>query len=229
MYSKRREKIGNILKLFDTRKEIYQKEINELIGDSPRNAIRQIQHLEKDGLIKARVERKLGKKGPGKNIWSLTFKGVWVELTTSEGNSEIEAIISTYSDLLLTFKKWPLFKELGIADHFINLIRTGLWRVEARSYLLNKYGFDGKISFKNEKEWQDSTDSLILMPMARCLSIKPYSYDVEAFLRICRQDEELRKFIDQQLKKELFEEEKLYRELQEAKESWDIAIGGDKH
>ncbi len=117
MYSVRQEKLLELLKLFAQNKELYQNEIKDKLKTSYRTVIRLLQHLEKEKFVElARIESS-GKQGRGNFVWKITFKGLWLYLCdTKLDNQQLEQIISRFPNMLLFFRKWPLFVEAGVKE-----------------------------------------------------------------------------------------------------------------
>lgn len=223
MYAKRLEKLYSVFSLFETRTEVYQKDIVKLIGISQPSVVRELQQLEKDKRIKARHEDSKG-KGPGCDVWSLTFQGLFFMLKHVNNLADVEAIANTYPDKLLIFKKWHLFKQaeidLGILEVLKMVVRnfdTGYLNPDLK-YL--KPLKDQKvqvleIDWNNEKEIAEAIDRAILLKM-----ISLHIAESQILMSICKHDPELNLFLDKCLKIEIAEKESEFKTLGAIKEEW---------
>lgn len=173
--------------------------------------------LEDDGYIKFRTEPS-EKGGKERKIYSLTYKGLWLALNRNIGRNQedMETIINTHFDKLLTFKKWPLFKQAGIDKIILLFLEKGLWTLEKQIYLTSRILPEYPIiSFESEEAWRESVDTVILYPL-----IADPSY-VESFMAVCKSDKELSAFVEGFLTKQLDVLQEEVCRLKEVKAIWD--------
>ncbi|MBS7616423.1 hypothetical protein KEJ45_04420 [Candidatus Bathyarchaeota archaeon] len=155
-YSKRQEKLYTILKELAFNEKLYQKEIVKKIDESYRHLIRQLQFLQKKGLIKLAGTEPSSKRGKDKNIWELTFLGLLTVLQQPLTEKEIDVIASKMKDKWLIFQEWEsLTKDSKIKEIIIHKIRTfsvshqGLANIKKDKHLS---WFDNKPEFKKFAE-----------------------------------------------------------------------------
>ena len=132
--------------------------------------------------------------------------GLWALLEKSE---ERETIINTYPDRLLTFKKWSLFKQAKLTEDILIFLQSHLSTASLNLFFAKKKRYE--TAWANEKEWAESMDKAILMSML----------GNNDFEKVCKQDKDLKNFIEQHLALELAEKEAEFKELQSIKAAWD--------
>ena len=133
-------------------KEIEQYRLPKETKISYRTILRTLKPLEDFGFIRLVRTEPSQKGGKEKKIYAATIKGIWAYLGTENGNLEkpegkkkLEHIINLFPDLLLFFKKWPLFVKAGIHEEMLNYFVTALrssWHYyyeELRYTRLQKY------------------------------------------------------------------------------------------
>ena len=133
MYEKRSRRIFQVLKILALNRELYQGQIPELTKTSPRNLIRQLQLLERNGLIQIARKEESSKKGKEKNVWKLTFSGIMVALAETmqkplnESNKDIDCIAQAQEDKWLIFQEWSyLAEDPEIKDVLLNSLSVFL-------------------------------------------------------------------------------------------------------
>jgi DNA-binding transcriptional ArsR family regulator len=128
LYSKRSEKIWQILKLLSLNGELYQCEMDKKTGGSYRNLIRQLKLLERAGLIRIARKEPSSKRGKEKHVWELTFSGLMSIFASDSvlmlaGDGELDQIADSYKDKWLIFQEWKnLCKDREIRSIVINSI-----------------------------------------------------------------------------------------------------------
>ena len=108
-YSSRMEMLWKILEKLALNKEVYQKKLGNLVGCSYRTAMRQLQLLNKLGLIRLARTEESSKRGKDCNIWEITFDGLLQVLQHKE--ELIDQIAQVHSNKWLVFHEWEAFSK----------------------------------------------------------------------------------------------------------------------
>ena len=105
--------------------ELYQNRMNKITGSSYRNILRQLQLLEKAGLIRIARKEPSSKRGKEKNVWKLTFSGLMsVFACDSMGMFAIDKEIDEIAEALVSEKITSLDAMLKFCD-LCMFLRTG--------------------------------------------------------------------------------------------------------
>jgi hypothetical protein len=125
----------------------------------------------------------------------------------------LETAIANFPDMFLTFKKWPLFVQAGLKDQMLSLVKSSI-EVNFEDFrVVYRKEFPFKSVFNHMEKVRELIDSGILyvntlLPKNKLLA------------RVCKQDSELRRFVEAQLDGEIQEAEKTRLRLQDWREWW---------
>jgi hypothetical protein len=221
MYSVTKKERTGLLNKIAYKKEIPQSDLEEKgkKGKSYRNILRQLQFLEKGDFIKVRIEpRERGKKGPGKNIWSITFKGLIHALLNNNTFEDFETILRAHPDMLLIARKLDLFETSNVKDDVLDILKNILDYDRLETAQLHMQGLPKKI-YPSDEAWQNKFDTAILhiLLIEGFGNIPPATY--KTLLISCMKDKELKAFILKMVKTEI----KRYDATVSFKEAWDKA------
>ena len=106
------------------------------------------------------------KGGKEKKVYAITLKGLWMylselDLTTSETKERLITIMHRFPDMLLIFKKWPLFKKASVDQimlkSFVYALATS-WR----SYE-DIYPFGSHLRTLFESNLSSTLDTMIIV------------------------------------------------------------------
>jgi DNA-binding PadR family transcriptional regulator len=192
-----------ILAVLAASKEMEQYQLPKETGLSYRTILRTLKPLESKDRLQIRLLRTepSEKGGKEKKIYAITLAGLLRVLKESvmrnvvpEDIDHFRRIINAHPELLLSFAKWPLFQQAGLEEKFLTYVLHGVldFYLKSASYLLS-----GVPNLKHETA-RTYIDQLVLL--------RPFMYERERgrplnakFLQVCKQDNQLREFIDQQL------------------------------
>ena len=115
-----------ILKVLAHNKEFEQFKMDKATKISYRTILRKLEPMKnKFQVIRFVKFQPSLKGGKDKKIWAITLKGLWIylsqvkNLSSPEGKKELEQIIKRFPDMLLFFRKWPLFVKAGIQNEML--------------------------------------------------------------------------------------------------------------
>ena len=139
---------SRILKILAHNKEFEQYKLDKTLEISYRTILRKLETMEKNfGIIKLVRTEPSTKGGKDKKIYSITLKGLWLhlseikQLNSPKGKEEIIKIINLFPEMLLFFKKWPLFIKSGLQDemlgYFIEALKSSWLDYQNRIGLLH--------------------------------------------------------------------------------------------
>lgn len=111
VYSPRYIKIHTLLLTIAENGQVYQSRLASATGTSYRNLIRQLQHLEKAGLIKIVRKEPSSKRGKERNVWELTFRGILTCFTLDLPLELVNVIAQKNREKWLLFQVWEQFDQ----------------------------------------------------------------------------------------------------------------------
>ena len=188
-----------IIQALAIRKEIGQHEMPKETGLSYRTILRNLRPLEKRNEIKL-ILTTLSEKGEKeKKIYAITFKGLVHALSNCFSRNRrfresLEDIIKAHPDKLLTFKKWNLFEKANLKDFMLENLEKALRSETVETAIFSAVGLNR--TFKNDKEWQDTVDRAILTIPILSGTYRQHGIN---YIKVCKQDKELKDFITQRL------------------------------
>jgi len=143
--------------------------------------------------------------------YSFTFGGVisyFMVVIEPEEWKNIDKIAESYPNMLLTFKKWHLFKEAGLRNQILPHLRRAFESIQL--FLMVT------VLARTPAALGDKKLRLMLDGMVLFIPLLVEGEEREALMRLYKKDGELRKFID----RSFGVYEKNYERLQNAKTSW---------
>jgi DNA-binding PadR family transcriptional regulator len=208
-----------ILAVLAASKEMEQYKLPKETKLSYRTVLRTLKPLEDKNkwqieLVRTEPSKKGGKE---KKIYAITLAGL-LRVLRNAPVDDIEyyrKVISTHPRLLLTFEKWPVFKNAGLEEQALVYLVQGIqdFYAAATLYLIRGVPY---LKGLTKTKWKEYIDQLILL--------RPFMYERDRgrpldmkFLQVCRKDAKLREFIDQQLAMQ----EKQYKRLSHDKAEWE--------
>gem|GEM_PF-5631763 len=190
-------------------------EIKNDLHKSYGNVYTAIQTLLKQDLVQVKEKRPSAKNpDPQVEYYTLTLRGLFAYFAhTPNSWRQLEAVIANFPDMLLTFKKWPLFVRAGLKDQMLSLVKSSIEVNFADFRIVYRKEFPFKSVFNPMEKVRELIDSGILyvntlLPKNKLLA------------RVCKQDSELRRFVEAQLDGEIQEAEKTRLRLQVWREWW---------
>jgi DNA-binding PadR family transcriptional regulator len=188
-----------IIQALAVRKEIGQHEMPKETGLSYRTILRNLRPLEKRNEIKLIRTIPSEKGGKEKKIYVITFKGLVHALSNCFSRdrrfrASLEDIIKAHPDKLLTFKKWTLFEKADLKDFMLENLEKALRSETVETAIFSAVGLNR--IFKNDKEWQDTVDRAILTIPILSGTYRQHGIN---YIKVCKQDKELKDFITQRL------------------------------
>ena len=119
-----------IIEVLAEHKEFEQYKMKNATGFSYRTILRALKPLEELKLIRHRTEPS-EKGGKDKKIYAITFKGLYrhiskIQLDTPEGKEKLGQIACRFPEMLLFFKKWPLFVKARVQDKMLDYFNIAL-------------------------------------------------------------------------------------------------------
>jgi len=206
-----------ILALFAENKEYAQYDMNKAVNKDYHTVLRHLRRMEKAALIKLSRTEASTKGGKEKNIWKLTTKGLQALLFRNRDNSDaLEKLIQLYPDMLLAFKKWPLFVEAGLKEKMLVVLREALYATYLFAVQAVSIGLQVKFA-GDETIRQTLNSSILYTPLFGVDSPFHEQATIEKLITTYKKDEELRRFINDCFKRDL---EQHQRTL-EVKKLWD--------
>ena len=120
-----------IIEVLADNKEFEQYKMNKTTELSYRTILRALKPLEELKLIRLVRKEPSEKGGKDKKIYAITFKGLYrhlseIELDTPDGKKKLDQIARRFPEMLLFFKKWPLFVKARIQDKMLDYFNTAL-------------------------------------------------------------------------------------------------------
>jgi len=184
------------------------KELNKSYG----NIHQTIKTLMKMEGVKVEKTRR-SSKNPKINVeyYGLTTRGL-INLFIINKNSwnYIDQIADQQKDKLLTFQKWSLFKNAGLKEELIRYFQSSIESLVL--FYATKSMLNISVSFRNEEDGKTAIDATTLfIPL-----LAPEQKRNEAWAKLCKQDEELRQFVDSQFRRE----EQEYQRIHTIKTWW---------
>jgi DNA-binding PadR family transcriptional regulator len=209
------EVYSKLTKLLALKKEYPQYKMDKELDISYRTLLRHLKNFENTGSIKARTEPS-EKGGKDKKIYSLTFKGLVAVLRRNDPltTNELERVIYNHPDMLLMFRKYPLFKE--VKKFYLFNLRTPFisWlEIEIREL---RRGYE--VQWTKERYWEDLIDEGFFAAVALThhpRNNKSWEEARSKFLEISKNDPEIRIFI----RRAIARRERELREIKSTRES----------
>jgi len=117
-----------ILTLLAVKKESAQYDMPKQIRKDYRTALRHIQNLEKQGLIKLARFEPASKQGKDRKIYTLTKAGLSAALEGTEIWKDIDTVANNYREFEpLIFGKWDFFEKKGIMNIIIQRLQSAVF------------------------------------------------------------------------------------------------------
>lgn len=212
---------AKILSLLAVHEEFEQYKIKQETKISYPTILKHIKDLEKREYIRLVRTEHSEKGGKEKKIYKITFKGLVPALMINSSRGELEQIIKSHPDASLTFKKYPLFKKEGLSDFIVSVIHDVAKGVGMGAVLAEQYGY--ALIYSDETERRNELDKSFLYEPVFAYYLgnardetTPEALKLRAFVKFCKEDPEIKAFIDQEMTKEFQSLER----LQSAKEGW---------
>ena len=185
-----------ILFTLATHREMEQYKMPKETDLSYRTILRKLKILEHKNVQQIKLLRTepSEKGGKEKKIYAITLIGMLHVLKEHPGVAKdfdaVEKMIRGHPDMLLTFEKWPFFEKHGQEKAVLTYLGLALLDFFAETAISMLSG--RRLEFRNMNEMRDYIDSHTL------LGSSDDRLRLE-FLRTCKEDENLRNFIDKQL------------------------------
>jgi len=139
---------SSILNILAHNKEFEQYKLDKTLKISYRTILRKLETMEKNfGIIKLARTEPSKKGGKDKKIYAITLKGLWLylseikQINSPKGKKELEKTINLFPEMLLFFRKWPLFTKSGLQDemldYFIEALKSSWLDYQNRIGLLH--------------------------------------------------------------------------------------------
>jgi DNA-binding PadR family transcriptional regulator len=192
----------SLLSLLAVEKEFGQYKMPKAIKTSYRTLLRYIKLLETDGYIRLVRTEPSKKGGKDRKVYSLTFKGLMYAMLNTTDPEKLVTIINNKADMLLAFKKYPLFENAGLKDYFLHSLNSTI-----NSYFIHEVTWQLKgfeLQFNKQEDWQDIIGRLLLTSPFLLTRGQPDQWETwrKKFIEVVKKDPELRKFVSASLKKQ---------------------------
>jgi DNA-binding PadR family transcriptional regulator len=194
-------------------KEIEQYKLPKITKLSYRTILRTLKPLEEQNLIKLVRTEPSKKGGKEKKIYTLALDGLifsFLQPETWGPEGKILKIISSHPEMLLTFKKWELFKNNQLEEFVLNDCLTPA--ISGLSYVL-KYWSSNKHPFfpVNSNMIKQSIDDAVLYGALSLNS--PY---VPKLMELYKNDPEISELIT----KNIAQQKKQYQDYNNTMKMW---------
>ena len=207
---KRKKLVVKILNHIAEKGEAYQSNMSKDLDTTYSSLIRQLHFLKKQGYIKIVRKEKSSKKGKEKHVYGLTLQGLHLLLTANfEKNDFIGKIMENSPKLLLTSKKWKLFKKAGLTNIMLNCIKETV--LSSVCYAAAAESLGAQVHLTNETNLRKTLDmSILYTPLFGIAESR------DKLKKIYRSDIELLQFINKCFKTD----ERVYNKFQDVNGWW---------
>jgi hypothetical protein len=176
--------------------------VPKAIKTSYRTLLRYLKLLETDGYIRLDRTEPSKKGGKDRKVYSLTFKGLMYALLNTTDPEKLVTIINNKADMLLAFKKYPLFENAGLKDYFIHSLNSTIDSYFIHEVTWQLKGFE--LQFDKQEDWRELIDRTLLTSPFILKQGQPDQWETwrKEFIEVVKKDSELRKFVSASLKKQ---------------------------